>query len=122
MTVTREAEGVGFEPESRDLVAELFPVEVTLPDNRVVLRAKVFVLKGGILVYGEEDTPQGRKPFRAFQGRHAEDPVIANPALPKRHQMSVFQTSGGEVRANGILGCGCSSSLKNLRVHDVVVD
>lgn len=98
-----------FEPDVRDLVAELFPVEVALPDGRVVSRAKVFVLSGGVVVYGED----GRAPVQMFSARHAGEPQLANPAAPKRRQHSVITTTEGELHVNGVLGCGCGSPLKS---------
>jgi len=99
-----------LEPDTRDLVATLFPVEVALPDGSVVQRGKVFVLVGGVVVFGERDG----KPLRLFAARHAEPAVLANPVAPKRRQRSTFVTVSGTVYANGILGCGCGSVLKNL--------
>lgn len=101
---------VDFEPEVRDLVAELFPVEVALPDGRVVNRGKVFVLVGGVVVYGE----QGGQPLRMFAARHSAHAELANPAAPKRRQHSVIHTVEGDVHVNGILGCGCGSPLKTM--------
>lgn len=99
---------VDFEPESRDLVAELFPVEVALPDGRVIPRGKVFVLVGGVVVFGED----GRTPVRVFASRHSAPAEIANLAAPKRRQHTVVHTAEGDIHVNGILGCGCASPLK----------
>lgn len=109
---------VDFEPELRDLVAELFPVEVALPDGRVVLRGKVFVLSGGVLVYGEES---GR-PALMFRSRHAAQPELANPVAPKRRQLTTVTTTDGVVRVQGILGCGCGSPLKTFTHTDALAD
>lgn len=109
--MTDEDPGIrDFEPDALDLVVTLFPVEVALPDGSVEKRAKVFVLVGGIVVFAEREG----EPVRLFAARHAEQAVIANPALPKRRQRSTFVTVNGTVHANGILGCGCGSSLKQL--------
>ena len=107
---------VDFEPDARDLIAELFPVEVSLPNGTVVSRAKVFVVVGGVVVYGS--TPD-RKSYLAFSARHAEHPKMANMAAPKRRQTSTFATTEGTVIAQGTVGCGCGSPLKVLTYYQV---
>lgn len=97
-----------FEPDVHDHVVTLFPVEVALPDGTVIQRGKVFVMVGGVLVYAERDGA----PLRVFAGRHTEPARVANLAIPKRRQHSVFVTHAGKVFTTGVLGCGCGSSLK----------
>jgi len=105
-----------FEPDVHDHVATLFPVEAALPDGQVIQRAKVFVLVGGVLVYAE----RGGQVVRVFAGRHVEPAFIANPAIAKRRQHSVFITAEGKVHTTGVLGCGCGTALKALTVEEAL--
>jgi len=102
---------IDIEPNVRDLISELFPVTVTLPNGESYGRAKVFVLVGGIVVYADAG--------KVFAARHASHPRLANPNAPKRRQLSTFDTVDGTVTAQGILGCGCGSPLKTLTYAQV---
>ena len=98
-------------------VATLFPVEAAMPDGSVVRRAKVFVLSGGVIVYGEDEH---RVPVKLFTARHVAPPELPNFSLPKRKQHAVMHTAEGDLHVTQLLGCGCGSQLKGLRWQQVV--
>lgn len=99
------------------VLAEIFPAEVELPDGRFLRKAKIYITDDGVVVL--EQT--GKTIEIAYRGHHIIPAEMPNPRKVQRQQTMTATTIDGKVTARGALGCACQiRELQRFTYNDLI--
>lgn len=99
------------------LLHDVFPCEVVLPNQTIARRCRAFIFDDGVVIYSGGE--RGAEPVKLFSSRHREDPVLPPRHTSRLRWRATIRTTDGDLYINRTGGCGCHSRLTQLIPADV---
>jgi hypothetical protein len=87
-----------------EVLLDVVPCEVLLPDGTLLTRARAFVTDVGVVVLRE---PERGVVEKAYSARHVAEAELDDTRKVRRRQRHVVHGEDGDVVINPVLGCMC---------------